>query len=117
LTDIRVHDRNTQLDTSQMYESSVLVRELVLQRRLRREAVTEAQTALLRAAHREYEAGNIARARQLYRACLPALGRDGLRRYAVSLLPASLRNLARAIWWGVHAKETGAPVAKSRATS
>jgi glycosyltransferase involved in cell wall biosynthesis/CheY-like chemotaxis protein len=117
LTDIRVHDRNTQLDASQMYESSMLVRELVLQRRLRREAVTEAQTALLRAAHREYEAGNIARARQLYRACIPTLGREGLRRYAVSLLPASIRNPARAIWWRLHTKETGGPVANSRGNS
>ena len=117
LTDIRVHDTNTQLDATKMDEGSVLVRELALRRRLRREALTEAQTILLHAAHGEYEAGNIARARRLYRACIPALGREGLRRYAISLLPASIRNLARAIWWRLHAKKTGAPVAKTRENS
>jgi glycosyltransferase involved in cell wall biosynthesis/CheY-like chemotaxis protein len=117
LTDIRVHDRNMQLDANQMYDSSVQVRELVVRRRQRRDGVMEARALLLRAAHREYEAGNIARARQLYRACLPALGRAGLRRYAVSLLPASIRNAARATWWRLHARDMGAPAAKSRDNS
>jgi two-component system NtrC family sensor kinase len=48
---------------------------------------------------------------------MPALGREGLRRYAISLLPASIRYLARAIWWRLHAKKTGAPVAKTRDNS
>jgi glycosyltransferase involved in cell wall biosynthesis/CheY-like chemotaxis protein len=117
LTEIRVHDRNMTLDADRMYESSLQVQELFLRRRPRREAVLEARAILLRAAHREYEAGNISRARKLYRACIPALGRDGLRRYAVSLLPASIRNPARAIWWGLHAKLTSAPRAKSRDNS
>jgi glycosyltransferase involved in cell wall biosynthesis/CheY-like chemotaxis protein len=117
LTDIRVHDRNTQLDANQMYETSLQVRELVVRRRQRREAIVEARAILLHAADREYDAGNIARARQLYWACLPALGRDRLRRYAVSLLPASLRNLARTIRWGLHAKKPDAPAAKSRDNS
>jgi CheY-like chemotaxis protein len=111
LTDIRVHDRNMTLNAKQMYESSVQVLERVVRRRQRREAVMEARPILLRTAHREYEAGNFSRARQLYWACMPTLGRDGLRRYAVSLLPASMRNLVRGTWWGPHAKETGAPAA------
>jgi glycosyltransferase involved in cell wall biosynthesis/CheY-like chemotaxis protein len=117
LTDIRVHDRNTQLDANQMYESSVQVRELLVRRRKRTEAVVEARAILLRAAHREYEAGNFPRARQLYRACIPTLGRAGLRRFAISLLPDSIRNPARAIWSGVRAKDTVAPAAKSCDTS
>jgi CheY-like chemotaxis protein len=109
LTDIRVHDRNMTLDANQMYESSLQALELVIRRRQRREAVTEARTILLHAAHREYEASNFLRARQLYQTCMPAIGRDGLRRYAVSLLPASIRNTVRGVWWWLHANETGAP--------
>jgi CheY-like chemotaxis protein/glycosyltransferase involved in cell wall biosynthesis len=114
LTDIRVHDRNMQLDANQMYESSVQVRELVIRRRQPREAVVEARAILLSAAHREYEAGNFPRARRLYRACIPALGRKGLRRYGISLLPVSIRNLARAVWWRLYAKHTRPPAANSR---
>ena len=117
LTDIRVHDRNMTLDLNQMYESSVQVRELAIRRRQRSEAVAEARAILLRAAHHEYEAGNISRARRLYQVCIPALGREGLRRYAISLLPSSIRSLVRAIWWALHAKETGAPAATFRDNS
>lgn len=113
LTDIRVHDSNMQLDANQMYESSVQVRELVVRRRQRKEAVMEARALLLSAAHREYEAGNIARARQLYQTCIPVLGKAGLRRYVVSLLPASILNPARAMWSRLCGKDTGAPAANS----
>jgi len=113
LTDIRVHDRNMTLDVNQMYESSVQVRELAIRRRQRSEGVAEARAILLRAAHHEDEADNISRARRLYQVCIPALGREGLRRYAVSLLPASIRNPARAIWWRLHAKGTGWATATS----
>jgi glycosyltransferase involved in cell wall biosynthesis/ActR/RegA family two-component response regulator len=114
LTDIRVHDRNMTLDTSQMYESAMEVLELVVRRRQRRDAVTGARATLLFAAHREYEAGNISRARRLYRACMPALGKDGLRRFVVSLLPTPIRSLARAIWWGLHAKAPSESAPKYR---
>jgi CheY-like chemotaxis protein len=117
LTDIRVHDRNMTLDANQMYESSVQVRESIIRRRPRREAVLEARGILLAAAHREYEAGNISRARKLFRARIPALGSDGLRRYALSLLPASIRNPVRAIRWGLQAKVTSSTRAKSRDNS
>ncbi len=117
LTDIRVHDRNMTLDANQMSESAEQVREFVLRRRPRREAVLAARGILLDAAHRQYEAGNISRARTLFRACIPVLGSDGLRRYALALLPASIRNPVRAIWWGLHAKVTSATRAKSRDNS
>ena len=106
LTDIRVHDSNMTLDASRMYQSSLQVRELVIRRGRRRDAVVQAQSLLLATAHREYEAGNIATARKLYRACIPALGIDGWRRYAVSSLPASLRNPALAFWRRLRIGET-----------
>jgi glycosyltransferase involved in cell wall biosynthesis len=110
LTDIRVHDRNMSLAEGQMQESSLEVRKLVIRRRQRKEAVAEARAGLLDAAHREYEAGNVSQARRLYQACIPALGRDGLRRYLLSLLPAPMRDLVRAIWWALNAKDTGQSV-------
>ena len=113
LTDIRVHDKNMTLDAKQMYESSLQVLELIVRRRQRREAVVEARAMLLHAAHREYEAGNISRARRLFRACLPLLGRDGLRRYAVSLLPAPTRDLIRGTWSWLRAKDTVVPALNS----
>ncbi len=114
LTEIRVHDRNMTLDASQMYSSSLQVRELVIRRGQRKEAVAQAQAILLPAAHREYEAGNIPRARELYRACIAALGMDGWRRYAVSLLPASINNPARAFWQGLRTGENTAPAVEPR---
>lgn len=116
LTDIRVHDRNMTLDANQMYESSLQVRELLVRRGKRTEAVVEARAILLRAAHLEYEAGNFPRARQLYRACIPTLGRDGLRRYAISSLPDAIRSPARAIWSRLRSKDTVAPTPKSSDT-
>ena len=109
LTEIRVHDSNMTLDASQMYASSLQVRELVIRRGRRKEAVTQAQAILLPAAHRAYEVGDISRARELFRACIPALGMDGWRRYAVSLLPASISNPARAFWQRLRTRETTAP--------
>jgi glycosyltransferase involved in cell wall biosynthesis/CheY-like chemotaxis protein len=109
LTEIRLHESNMTLDASQMYASSLQVWELVIKREPRKEAVAQAQAILLPAAHRTYEAGNISRARELYRACIPALGMDGWRRYAVSLLPASIGNAARAFWQRLRTGETTAP--------
>ena len=111
LTDIRMHDQNMQLDVDRMRESSLQVRELVVRRRLRREAVVAAQAMLLDAAHREYETGNFSRARRLFRACIPALGWGGLRRYVISVLPASIRRPVRGVWRSLHAKDTGGPIA------
>src|ERR1700730_17358651 len=106
LTDIRVHHRNMTLDASLMYQSSLQVWKLLIRRGRRRDAVVQAQSLLLDTAHREYEAGNIATARKWYRACMPVLGIDGWRRYAVSFLPASLRNPALSFWRGLRTEET-----------
>jgi glycosyltransferase involved in cell wall biosynthesis len=115
LTEIRVHNRNMTLDAGQMYASSLQVRELVIQRGRPKEAVAQAQEILLPAAHRAYEAGDISRARELYRACIPALGMDGWRRYAVSVLPTSISNPARAFWQGLRTAEpTAAPAVEPR---
>ena len=115
LTDIRVHHRNMTLDASLMYQSSLQVLELLIRRGRRREAVVQAKSLLLDTAHREYEAGNIATARKLYQTCMPALGIDGWRRYAVSLLPASLRNPALSFWRGLRTEDTAAASVGPRA--
>lgn len=114
LTQIRVHDRNMTLDASQMYASSLQVRELVIRRGRRKEAVAQARAILLPAAHRAYEAGNISRARELFSECIPALGMEGWRRYAISLLPASIRTPARAFWQGLRPRETTTPAGQAR---
>jgi len=114
LTQIRVHDSNMTLDARQMDASSLEVRELVIRRGRRKEAVAEAQAILLPAAHRVYEAGDISRARELYRACIPALGMDGWRRYAVSFLPASISKPARACWQRLRTGEPTAPAVEPR---
>ncbi len=114
LTEIRVHDSNMTLDARQMYASSLQVWEQIIRRGQRKEAVALAQAILLPAAHREYEAGNISRARELYRACTPGLGLEGWRRYAVSLLPAPISNPVRALWQTLGTGETIAPVAEPR---
>jgi glycosyltransferase involved in cell wall biosynthesis len=110
LTEIRVHDSNMTLDAHQMHASSLEVRELVIRRGGRKEAVAQAQAILLPAAHRVYEAGDICRARELYRACIPALGMDGWRRYAVSFLPPSISKPAKAFWRRLR---TGEPIVPS----
>jgi glycosyltransferase involved in cell wall biosynthesis len=110
LTDIRMHDKNMQLDVDRMRETSLQVLELLVRRRPRREAVAAAQAILVNAAHGEYDAGNLSRARQLFLACVPALGWNGLRRYVISVLPASIRQPARAVWRNLYAKGTGAPI-------
>jgi glycosyltransferase involved in cell wall biosynthesis/CheY-like chemotaxis protein len=115
LTDIRVHHRNMTQDASLMHQSSLQVWELLIRRGRRRDAVVQAQSLLLDTAHREYEAGNITTARKWYRACTPVLGIDGWRRYAVSLLPASLRNPALSFWRGLRTEETVAAGVTPRA--
>ncbi len=114
LTEIRVHDSNMTLDASQMYTTSMQVRKLVIRRRQRKEAVKLAQAILLAAAHREYEAGNIARAHELYRTCIAVLGTNGWRRYVVSSLPVSISNPIIAFWRALLRTRDTAPHAEPR---